>query len=65
MMGVQVQDPDYSEFVEVDPTGRYGRVPALTNPSIVFIPFTFKVNAFGVSMLANVFHLFVCVSAVQ
>ncbi|CAL9089938.1 unnamed protein product [Musa acuminata var. zebrina] len=25
MMGVQVQDPDYSEFVEVDPTGRYGR----------------------------------------
>ncbi|RZS01655.1 hypothetical protein BHM03_00031551, partial [Ensete ventricosum] len=25
MMGVEVQEPHHSEFVEVDPTGRYGR----------------------------------------
>lgn len=26
MNGVSAVEPDYSEFVEVDPTGRYGRV---------------------------------------
>lgn len=33
MMCVEAQDPGYSEFVEVDPTGRYGRVIALINAS--------------------------------
>lgn len=36
MDGVTVLEPDESEFVEVDPTGRYGRVCALFSfPSII------------------------------
>ncbi|RWW13126.1 hypothetical protein GW17_00023177 [Ensete ventricosum] len=33
MMGVEVQEPHHSEFVEVDPTGRFGRVLALPTPT--------------------------------
>lgn len=58
MNGVSAVEPDYHEFVEVDPTGRYGRVCRLFCSVLVVafsLRFSFPVLVFYVLINVNLF----------
>ena len=47
MSGLALLEPDFSEFVEVDPSGRYGRVRFSADLNSIFCLIGFDFNLFG------------------
>ena len=54
MNGLSNLEPDQSEFVEIDPTGRYGRVPLPPSLSLKHTPSLYIYLYLSIALLFHV-----------